>query len=72
MANQLSILIASLPDREAVVAELWYGDAQFAELGQEGGALTLEIYAPPNGKAWTLSFEDALESLQQARTKLLG
>ena len=72
MPNQLSILIASLPDREAVVAELWYGDAQFAELAQEGGSLTLEIYAPPDGKAWTLPFEDALESLQQARAKLIG
>ncbi|MGH2345573.1 MAG: hypothetical protein ACRDG4_10135 [Chloroflexota bacterium] len=71
MPNQLSILIANLPDREVVVAELWNGDARLAELSHEGGSLTLEIFASPNGKPWTLPFEDTLESLKQARAKLL-
>ena len=32
MKPELTITIASLPDRENLVAELWFGDVQWGEL----------------------------------------
>ena len=35
----MNITIASLPDREKIVAELWQGNDHFAEINQEGEIL---------------------------------
>ena len=39
MTTKQTLQIASLPDREYVVAELWYGDVQWGELSQKQGSL---------------------------------
>ena len=41
------IQVATMPDREFPVAELWYGPAMIAEVNQESGDdLMLELYGP--------------------------
>ena len=67
---QLTVNIASPPDRENLVAEIWYGHAQFAELSAEAGILRFEVYPNPSGRAWQFGFDDMLIALEQAKTRL--
>ena len=64
------ILITSPPDRERVVAEIWYGDSQLAELNEEAGQPMLEIYPNPTGEAWILDFNELVSLLERARAAL--
>ncbi len=72
MATKMKIKIASLPDRENLVAELWDDKIQWCEISQETSDLILEIYPHPTGKPWTFLFEEAFACLQHAKRKLLG
>jgi hypothetical protein len=72
MKPGLTIEIASVPDREDVVAEVWAGPEQFAELRREGDTLVVQIYAPPHGGAWELAFEQVLSALATAKQRLEG
>ena len=47
---KLTVQIASVPDRDNLVAELWYGDEQWGEISQETENLRLEIYPRASGK----------------------
>jgi len=66
------IVIASVSDREKLVAELWIGDAQWAELSHDSGTPILQIYANPFGLAWEFPLKDVIELLQKAKSELLG
>ena len=66
------ICIASPPDREKLVAEIFFGDMQWAEINQEHGTLEVEFYARPDGQPWRLKFSDALNGLEEARRRLQG
>ena len=71
MATEMTIVIASLIDREYLVAELWCVDVQWGEVSHEQGSLALEIYPNPTGKPWAFKFNDVVEILAQARHKLV-
>ena len=70
--SKMTISLASPPDREKLVAEVFYEDEQWAEINQESGTLQLEIYPRCNGQHWNFLFEDALIALQSAKTRLVG
>lgn len=70
MKPELTITIASLPDRENLVAELWFGDTQWGEINQEGGSLTLEIYPHHSGKPWAFELNDVIKQVEQAKSRL--
>lgn len=72
MSNTLRINIASPPDREKLVAEVFFGDEQVAELNQETGELQVEIYPRPSAKPWVLSYSDFVTALSQAKQRLVG
>lgn len=72
MAIRISIDIASLPDREKLVAELFVGTEQFAELNTESGELLLEVYPRQDGEPWRLSYAELLEALSHAKQRLVG
>ncbi len=72
MTTKMEITIASLPDRENLVAELWYDNVLWCEISQEESEPILEIYPHPTGKPWTFPFEEALACLQQAKRKLIN
>jgi hypothetical protein len=72
MKPGLTIEIASVPDRDQLVAEIWAGQDQFAELRHEGGSLVLQVFAPPNGGAWDLAFEQVMSALATAKERLAG
>jgi len=68
--TEFTIEVASVPHRDELVAELWLGTEQVAELSQDGGALTLQMYPPPSGR-WEFEFESFLAAVTAMRTRLL-
>ena len=64
--------IASPPDRERLVAEIFYEDGQWAEINQESEALTVALYPRPDGKPWSFPLLDAVAALQIAAKRLAG
>jgi len=66
----MTITIASVPDREKLVAELWYGEELWGEISQETGELLLEIYQSHNFRK--LKCEELMTAIQRAKDKLLN
>jgi len=72
MDEGFKVELASPPDREKLVANVFFGDDQWAELNQENGVLSLELYTRPGGQFWQLSFNEVIQALAQAKRKLIG
>jgi hypothetical protein len=66
------VLITSPPDRDTVVAEVYFGDAQFAELRVEGSSIVCEVYASRSGRPWRVGLRELREALSQAEKRLTG
>jgi hypothetical protein len=64
--------IASPPDREKLVAEIFYDSEQWAEIHQEARHLTLQIYPRRDGHPWEFSLDAAVGMLQRASKRLTG
>jgi len=71
MNEQMTITIASVPDREGLVAELWHCDEQWGEIFQEGGKLRLALYPNPNQSSWNFDAEDVANAIREAGERLL-
>jgi hypothetical protein len=54
------------------VAEIFFGDAQWAEINQERDALEVEFYPRPDGEPWRVDFQTTLNALEDARRRLIG
>jgi len=70
MTSTFIIDIASVPDREEPVAEVWYGDEQVAELRREGAELRLQIFSTPSSAAWDFSIDAFLSAIHEAMARL--
>lgn len=68
--GSFSINLASLPDRDSVVAEVWRGKHLLAELRREAGALRLQLYSGPNGAPWDVLHEELVQALIHAQQRL--
>ncbi len=53
--RKFDITIASLPDRENLVAEILYDGVQQAEISQETEALIIQLYPHPRQEYWKSS-----------------
>ncbi len=65
------ICIASPPDREYLVAEIFFDDVQWAEINRERETLEIEFYPRPDGTPWRIDYEDVLGVLHEAKQKLV-
>jgi hypothetical protein len=72
MKADFRICLSSPPDRERLVAEMFYKDYQWAELNQETETLLLKLYPRQDGEPWKFEFEEALEALTMAGDRLLN
>jgi hypothetical protein len=72
MKDVYRVCISSPPDREKLVAELFFGDVQWAEVSQEQGVLKVEFYPRPDGQPWRISLASAIEALKEAKSRLGG
>ena len=60
----LTVSIASVSDREALVGEVWCGDTQVAEVRTEGGAKRISIF--PAVVPWDFALEEFLAAIARA------
>jgi hypothetical protein len=72
MSNNYRIWISSPPHREKLVAEIFFGNIQWAEVFQENEDLEVEFYARPDGQDWKVEFIDAVNALNEAKRRLIG
>jgi len=66
------ITIASLPDRENLVAEISYKNKQVAEISQETNELLIQIYSYKNKDYWEFSLEEFQKVLEEAKQRLIA
>jgi hypothetical protein len=71
MESKYRICISSPPDREKLVAEIFFGDCQWAELNQEHDEFRLEFYSRPDGQPWHISLLAVEEALKSAKERLI-
>jgi hypothetical protein len=72
MPTKMTVDICSPPDREKLVAQISFDREEWAEVHQETGSLTLELYPRQDGKPWQFSFDEALTALRHAQKRLTG
>jgi hypothetical protein len=72
LPNRLTVQVASVPDREGIVTEVWLDQEQLAELRHERDGVLIEIYPGPDGRPWEVSYEALIATLQHARIRLNG
>jgi hypothetical protein len=71
--NRLTSLIASPPDRENLVFEIWLESHQLAEVSLEPGkSVEIEIYPPTDGEKWSLELGEFMSILDKACEVLHG
>lgn len=70
--NKYNICISSPPDREKLVAEIFFNDVQWAEVNQENNDLEVEFYTRPDGQPWKIDYSDVIRALHEAKLKLVG
>lgn len=68
--TELRVSIASVRDRDELVAELWAGNCQVAELARIDERLILQVFAPDGLDEWAFSYEVFLNALQEMRREL--
>ena len=66
---KITLQIASPPDHENIVVELWFENIQLAEVSNENGVVEVELYQLP-GAPDKLPLDDFLTALQTARSNL--
>lgn len=66
--SNFEIQIASVPDRENLVVEIWYDDILVAEINQETEKLKIEFYLNEKIK---FELNDFLETLVIAKSKII-
>ncbi len=69
--KKFRITVASLPDREHLVSEIFYDHLQWVEISQETGALVIDLYFYPQKPYWEFAYDEALKMLKCARNELL-
>ena len=72
MKEKYQICISSPPDREKLVAEIFFGNVQWAEINQEHELLQIEFYPQPDGNPWQIDFCSAITALNEAKLRLVG
>ncbi|MGV3344455.1 hypothetical protein ACGVWS_01465 [Enterobacteriaceae bacterium LUAb1] len=70
MNKKLNVQLASLPDRENVVYEIYEGTNQVAEISNEPNkGLQIEVFSSPDG-IWRFDFNEFYTLIEQARRNL--
>ena len=70
MEIKYRICIAKAPDRKKPVADIFFEDAQWAEVNQDGPELQIEFFPGPDNRPWHLSQTATERALQSASERL--
>ena len=69
--GKFTVNIASVPDRERVVAEIWLDDELAAEVYSEDNIFYVEFYNHDNGRPLNIRYEDLIRILNSAKNMLV-
>ena len=71
--DKFEIIVASAPDRERLVAEVYYDSMYWAEISQEKeqGPLIVQFYSHPKGKYWEFTLDETMAILAKAKKALI-
>ncbi|MBE7373547.1 MULTISPECIES: hypothetical protein [Pseudomonadaceae] len=68
----LKVEMASVSDRDDLVAEIWQEDEMVAEIQRApDGRFVLELYPSPNQQPWSLDLECWMAALSEAKRRLV-
>lgn len=72
--SNFEIIVANLPNREELVAEIYCNNEYWVGLSDEklDGNLIAEFYKPRNSEYWEFPLDEALEALSHAKKRLIG
>ncbi|CCB88038.1 putative uncharacterized protein [Simkania negevensis Z] len=70
--NKFRITIASLPDRENLVAEVFYEGVQWIEISHEVKEMVIQFYSHPSNRYWEFPLDEALNVLEKAKEKMIA
>ncbi|MGJ1409064.1 hypothetical protein ACR78Z_05265 [Sphingobacterium thalpophilum] len=65
--SQFKIQLSSVPDRENLVAEIWYREILVAEINQEAEKLDIEFYVNEKMK---FDLDEFLKAVENAKGKI--
>lgn len=68
--NDLRVLLASWPDVDDLVAEIWRGDQYVADVKADGEAFLVTFRSATNSAPVQVDLEDLKNALDQARRSL--
>jgi len=71
MQGGFSYQIASVYDREELIAELLYDDEQWGEISKENGHVVLELYGREDGQPWRFPPKEVESLIYRARRDLV-
>jgi hypothetical protein len=71
MTQRMRITVASPPDRDRLVAEVFFDDIQWAEINQESDELEVEFYPRPDNRPWRVPLSIAVDALERAKAELM-
>lgn len=66
------VVLASVPDREDLVAKIWIEGSQLAEVRRDGHEFLVEVYPHSSGAIWHLRHCDLIDLLNAAKQKIAG
>jgi len=74
MPAGFTLLVASLPDHEMVVGEIYYDDMLLAvvDQGNGSGLPRIELFTKPDGSSWKLTLRDLHEAMEITKRRLIG
>ncbi len=62
--------LASSPDRDELVAEIWWNEQMVAELRKADGGPYIDLYAAPSRRPWSFRLEEWLAAVKDAERRL--
>ena len=70
--STLRVVVASVPDREGLVGEVWAGDEQVGEVSLRNGKPLLEICCRRNGQPRALDYKEFTAAIAEADERATG
>jgi len=72
MSRGLEFTVGSTLEREDLVADLFAGGSQVAQINQESGAFEIEVFCNPSGGPWIFDLDELVGVIAAAKVRLIG
>lgn len=72
IVSDFEIIIASDPDRDELIAELYYRGNQWVEISHETNEMLIEFYPHPSEGYWEFPLNEALNALEKAKQRMIA